>query len=65
VYGRGWGWLYSRGREHGRGVGVALCAQGRASGRALALSGHVEHVVVLFCPSSCACCAAKRVNLAI
>jgi hypothetical protein len=69
VLGRGWdwagvyvqdqSWLYSCGRGRGRGHGVG------ASGRALALPGHIEHMAISFCPSSCACWAAKRANLAI
>jgi hypothetical protein len=34
---------------------VARRAWGRAPGHVLALPGCVEHVAVLFCPSSCAC----------
>jgi hypothetical protein len=39
----------------GVGAGLARRARGPTSGRALALPGRVEHVVVSFCPSSCAC----------
>jgi hypothetical protein len=39
----------------GAGVGVARRARGRASGRALALLGRLEHVVVSFCLSSSSC----------
>jgi hypothetical protein len=39
----------------GAGSGVARRARGRASGRALALPGHVEHVAISFCPSSSPC----------
>jgi hypothetical protein len=49
------GWLYSRGRWRGRAVDAARRVRGRAPGRALASPGRVEHVAVLFCPSSCAC----------
>jgi hypothetical protein len=49
----------------GVGAGLTRRTRGRASGRALALPWHVEHVVMLICPSSCACRAPKRVNLAI
>jgi hypothetical protein len=45
--------------RHGRRHGVWRCtarrARGRASGRALALPGRVEHVVISFCPSSSSC----------
>jgi hypothetical protein len=57
VYGQDLGRLYRRG--HGRGHGVLLGAarhvRGRAPGRALALPGHVEHVVISFCPCSSPC----------
>jgi hypothetical protein len=36
-------------------VGTVRRAWGRVSRRALALPGRVEHVAVLFCPSSCIC----------
>jgi hypothetical protein len=39
----------------GAGVGAARRERGRASGRALALPGRLEHVVVSFCPSSSSC----------
>jgi hypothetical protein len=45
----------------GMGAGVGAASHGawrtwgRASGRALALPGCVEHVVVSFCPSSSSC----------
>jgi hypothetical protein len=53
----------------GMGVGARLTRRGlraRAERRgcALVLPGRVEHVVVFICPSSCACKAPKRVNLA-
>jgi hypothetical protein len=35
--------------------GAARHARGRVQGHALALPGRVEHMAVLFCPSSCAC----------
>jgi hypothetical protein len=46
------------------GVGAGLCAQAERRGRALALPGRVEHVVVFISPSSCAYRALKRANLA-
>jgi hypothetical protein len=55
VYGQGRGRFYSRGRWRRRGVGAARCAWGRASGRALALPGRIEHVAISFCPSSSPC----------
>jgi hypothetical protein len=66
VYGRDRGWLYSRGRGRGHGVGTMRgCARGvERRGRALALPGRVEHVVVFICPSSCACRGHNRANLA-
>jgi hypothetical protein len=39
----------------GAGSGVARRTRDRASGRALALSGRVEHVAISFCPSSSSC----------
>jgi hypothetical protein len=39
----------------GAGSGVARRTWDRASGHALALPGHVEHVAVSFCPSSSSC----------
>jgi hypothetical protein len=53
----------------GVGVGTGLARRGatRASerrGRALALPGRVEQVVVFICPSSCACRGHNRANLA-
>jgi hypothetical protein len=45
--------------------GAAWRARGRASGRALALPGRVEHVAMLICSSSCTYRAPKRANLAI
>jgi hypothetical protein len=56
VYGRGRSGLYSRGRVAAR-VGGAPRACSGAPGR-------VEHVVMFICPSSCACRAPKRANLA-
>jgi hypothetical protein len=38
----------------GMDAGLARRAGGRASGHALALLGRVKHVVVSFCPCSCA-----------
>jgi hypothetical protein len=62
-YGRGLGQLYRRGQ--GAGSGIAWC--GHAGPSAEACSGvpeQVEHVWVFFCPSSNACWAGKRANLA-
>jgi hypothetical protein len=39
----------------GVGTGLARRTVGRASGRALALPGHIEHMAISFYPSSCAC----------
>jgi hypothetical protein len=36
-------------------LGATRRVRGRPPGRALVLPGRVEHVAVLFCPSSCAC----------
>ena len=46
------------------GVGGGLRAGAERRGRALALPGRVEHVVVFICPSSCAYRGHNRVNLA-
>jgi hypothetical protein len=53
----------------GAGVDAGLARRGAAAwaerrGRALASPGRVEHVAVFICPSSCACRALKRANLA-
>jgi hypothetical protein len=45
------------------GVGGGLRAGAERRGRALALPGRIEHVVVFICPSSCAWRAPKRANL--
>jgi hypothetical protein len=47
-------------------AGLARCGAERMGGTPRACSsapGHVEHVVVFICPSSCASRAPKRVNL--
>jgi hypothetical protein len=49
------GRLYWRGRGRGVRRRAAWRARGRASGHALALPRHVEHVAVSFCPSSSSC----------
>jgi hypothetical protein len=46
VYGQGLGRLYRHGRGRGVGRRAARRAGGQAPGRALALPGQVEHVVV-------------------
>jgi hypothetical protein len=51
----------------GVGVGLARREAARVGGAPRACSsvpGRVEHVVVFICPSSCACRAPKRANLA-
>jgi hypothetical protein len=65
VYGRGRGGFIAAGV--GVGAGLARCGAARVAerrGRALALPGRVEHVVVFICPSSCAYRGHNRVNLA-
>jgi hypothetical protein len=57
-----WSSVYVRQRSGWHGTGLHAWAARR--GRALALPGRVEHVVVFICPSSCICRAPKRVNLA-
>jgi hypothetical protein len=49
------------------GAGLARCGAAPMGGAPRACSGapgHVEHMAVFICPSSCTCRAPKRVNLA-
>jgi hypothetical protein len=55
--------------DAGAGVGAGLARRraarvGGASRACSGVPGPVEHVVVFICPSSCACRAPKRANLA-